>query len=68
MSRTLLARARRDLFGGAVDFGHEGLQDRRAGRHFGDGDARVVFGGDRRHPRPDAFGDVVALGVAIASF
>ena len=50
----------------AVDFGHERLQHGRPGRHFGDGDARVVLGGDRGDARAHAFGDVVALRFALA--
>ena len=49
-----------------IDLGHEGLQDRRAGWHFGHGNARAVFRGDRRDARTDALGDVVALSFALA--
>ena len=53
------------LFGGAVDFGDDGLEDGRAGRDLGDGDGSAVFFGDGRHARADAFRDVVALGGAL---
>ena len=50
----------------AVDFSHEGLEDGRTGRDFGDGDAGAVFGGDGGDARADTFGNVVALGFALA--
>ena len=54
------------VFVRAVDFRDERLQHRRAGRHFGDGDARTVSRGDLRDARTDALGDVVALRLALA--
>ena len=54
------------LFGRPVNFGHERLQHRRAGRHFGHGHARAEFGGDGGHARTHPFGDVVALRPALA--
>ena len=55
------ASAWRSVLGRAVDFGDERLQHRRAGRHFGDGDARIESRGDLGDARAHAFGDVVAL-------
>ena len=49
-----------------INFGDQRLQHRRAGRHFGDGDARAEFRRNLRHARTDAFGDVVALRLAFA--
>ena len=66
MSRTLRGERVAVVFVGPVDFGDERLQHRRAGRHFGDGDARTVSRGDRGDARAHAFGDVVALRVALA--
>ena len=49
-----------------IDFRHERLQDGRAGRDFGHGDAGAVFGRDCGDARADALGDVMALGFALA--
>ena len=51
----------------AVDFGHEGLQDWRAGRDLGEGDSGVVFFGDGGDGGTHALGDVVAGGFAVVA-
>ena len=66
MPRTFSASLRRRFLGRAVDFGDQRLQNRRAGRHLGHGDARAVFRGDGGDARADALGDVVALCFAFA--
>ena len=66
MSHDLAGQREPALLVRAVDFGDERLQHRRAGRHFGHGDARAVFRGDFGDARADAFGDVVALRFALA--
>ena len=53
-------------FGRAVNLGDKRLQHWRAGRHFGDGDARIVARGDRGDARTYALRDVVALGATLA--
>ncbi len=49
-----------------VHLGDQCLKHRRSGRHLGDGDSGIVFGGDRGHSGPHPFGDVVALRLAFA--
>ena len=66
MSMHLLCQREAALLVGPVDFSDERLQHRRAGRHFGHGDARTVFRGDLRDARPHAFGNVVTLRFAFA--
>ena len=47
------------------DFGHEGLEHRGAGRHFGDGDGGLILGGDGGEARTDPDSDGMALGGAL---
>ena len=49
-----------------VDLGHQRLQHRRTGRHFGHLDARAVALGDRQQALPHLLGDLVALQLALA--
>ncbi len=49
---------------GAVDFRHDGCQDRRAGGHFDDLDFGAKPGGGGLQDGPDPHGDVVALRIA----
>ena len=50
----------------AIDLRDERLQNRRTGRDFRDGDARVVFLRHLRQRRAHAFGDIMTLGIALA--
>jgi len=46
---------------GAVDLGHDRLQNRRPGRNLRDGHGHAVFARDGGDGRPDPFRDVMAL-------
>ncbi len=51
---------------GAVNLGHQGLEDRGTRRHFGDFYARLVRGGDPVNQGAHPLGDVVALRLSLA--
>ncbi len=60
----LLRQLQTVLLGRPVNFSDQGLQHRRAGRHFGHGNPCAKFRGDFRHARTHPLGDVVALRLA----
>ena len=65
-SRMRRAMPMRSLMIGPVDFGHQGFEHRRAGRHFRHFDARAVARGDRQQALAHLLGDLVALQFAVA--
>ena len=61
----LLRQLQTVFLGRPVNFSHQCLQHGRARRHFGNRDAGTEFRGDLRHARTHAFGNVMALRLAL---